>query len=61
MENNNKYLPYKSLKNKTLPINLLLILLSSIDSEELHDILIKIKVKYDWKDILIFRLEKDLE
>lgn len=61
MENNNKYLPYKSLKNKTLPINLLLILLSSIDSKELHDILIKIKVKYDWKDILIFRLEKDLE
>lgn len=63
MENNNKYLPYKSLKNKILPLNILLILLSAKDRQKLYNEISKIEVevmKYNWEDILIFRLEKDL-
>jgi len=63
MENNNKYLPYKSLKNKILPLNILLILLSAKDTQKLYNEISKIEVdvmKYNWEDILIFRLEKDL-
>ncbi|MGE4444490.1 MAG: hypothetical protein AB7E37_05875 [Candidatus Altimarinota bacterium] len=64
MENNNKYLPYKSLKNKTLPINLLLKLLSVKDFKKLYEDISKIEVdinEYNWENILIFRLKNDLE